>query len=73
MFACCVNLRIIDLNITKLLACFSEIVRDDLKQVKSDIRNISNKLETLKSFETGDKGQFQESITPNSISVSIEK
>ena len=39
---------------------FVGLVRDDLKQVKSDVRNMSEKLETLKSFETGDKGQFQE-------------
>ena len=39
---------------------FPEIVRDDLDQMKSDIRNISKKLETLKSSETEDKGQFQE-------------
>ena len=49
---------LIDLNIRKLLI-FLEIVRDDLKQVKSDVRNMSEKLETLKSTETGDKGQFQ--------------
>ena len=37
-------------------------MRDDLEQVKSDIRIMSDKLETLKSFETGDKGQFISSL-----------
>ena len=45
--------------ITKLLI-FVGLVRDDLEQVKSDIRNISDKLETLRSSETEDKGQFQD-------------
>ena len=49
----------LELKLTKLLI-FVEIVRDDLEQAKSDIRNMSKKLETLKSFETGDKGQFQD-------------
>ena len=51
--------KIIDHN---TVVCFSEILRDDLAQMKSDIRNMSEKLEagTLKSFETGHTGQFQD-------------
>ena len=57
---CFVNLRINLLKqLTKLLIFFLEIFSDDLKQVKSDITNMSEKLETLKLSETGDKGQFQ--------------
>ena len=47
-------------NVCFLFTCFSEIVRDDLEQVKNGIQNIRKKLETLKSSETEDKGQFWE-------------
>ena len=54
------------------LFVFVGIVRDDLKQVKSDVRNISEKLKSLRSSETKDKGQFQETLCGYRFSFFVE-
>ena len=46
-------------------------MRDDLEQVKSDIRNMSDKLETLRSSETEDKGQFLGMVYSDTLFCSV--